>query len=75
MKWGCMVFSSQDFCEVAWDNACAIAISVSAMNEASHNLSNDYFIALYTQLKLTNSDLSDRAVNGWKVHIKKIILR
>lgn len=71
MKWGYMVFLSQDFCEAAWDNACAISSSVSAMNEASCHLSNDYFIALYTQLKLTNSDPADRAVNGWKVHIKK----
>lgn len=28
-------------------------------------------LLLYTQLKLTNLDLSERAVNGWKVHIKK----
>lgn len=28
-------------------------------------------LLFYTQLKPTNSDLSERAVSGWKVHIKK----
>lgn len=40
--------------------------------EAPRHFGNDDFIAFfYTQLKLTNSDLSERAVSAWKVHIKK----
>lgn len=63
-----MVPSARDLREAEWDHP--RAQPVSATNEAPVISGITILLLLYTQLKLTSSDLSKRAVNGWEGHIK-----
>ena len=62
----------QGFVGLTGEDPCDVPSSVSAIKEAPIILVMIILLLLRTQLKLTNSDLSERAVNGWKVHIKKL---
>lgn len=51
VRWRHVAPTLQDFCEAEWGNACDVPSSMSAMNEAPHHLSNDYFIASLHTIK------------------------